>query len=177
MTLDVVEISTPIGTIRAATRDRVLCALAFVDRWTRVAAHLERRFGAVELRPATDPGGVATALRRYFDGATGALETLAVDTGGTAFQQRVWRALGDIPYGTTIAYGELARRIGEPAAVRAVGAANGANPISIVLPCHRVIGASGDLTGYGGGLARKRWLLAHEGVELDFRDVAARSVA
>ena len=80
----------------------------------------------------------------------------------TASQQRVWRALCDIAYGETISYGELARRIGQPAAARAVGLANGQNPIAIVVPCHRVIGANGSLTGYGGGLERKRWLLAHE---------------
>ncbi len=87
---------------------------------------------------------------------------LALAAEGTPFQQRVWRALCDIPYGETISYGELARRIGQPKAARAVGLANGQNPISIVVPCHRVIGADGSLTGYGGGLARKRWLLAHE---------------
>lgn len=88
---------------------------------------------------------------------------LALAAAGTVFQRRVWRALCDIPYGETISYGELARRIGQPKAARAVGLANGQNPISIVVPCHRVIGADGSLTGYGGGLARKRWLLAHEG--------------
>ena len=81
---------------------------------------------------------------------------------GTAFQQNVWRALCDIPYAATESYGALARRIDKPRAVRAVGAANGANPLSIIVPCHRVIGANGSLTGYGGGLPAKRWLLAHE---------------
>jgi len=82
----------------------------------------------------------------------------------TAFQKKVWTALRRIPSGITISYSELARRIGEPAAVRAVGAANGANPVAVIVPCHRVIGANGSLTGYGGGLERKQWLLAHEGV-------------
>ena len=100
-------------------------------------------------------------LRAYFAGELREFE-LPLAPEGTPFQQRVWRALCDIPFGETISYGELARRIGQPTASRAVGLANGRNPISIVVPCHRVIGADGSLTGYGGGLARKRWLLAHE---------------
>lgn len=100
-------------------------------------------------------------LQAYFAGELRDFE-LPLAAAGTPFQQRVWRALCDIPYGETISYGELARRIGQPKAARAVGLANGQNPIAIVVPCHRVIGADGSLTGYGGGLARKRWLLAHE---------------
>ena len=100
-------------------------------------------------------------LQAYFAGELRDFE-LPLAAGGTPFQQRVWRALCDIPYGETISYGELARRIGQPKAARAVGLANGQNPIAIVVPCHRVIGANGSLTGYGGGLERKRWLLAHE---------------
>ena len=100
-------------------------------------------------------------LRAYFAGELRRFE-LPLAFGGTPFQQRVWRTLCEIPYGETISYGELARRIGRPTASRAVGLANGQNPISIVVPCHRVIGANGSLTGYGGGLERKRWLLAHE---------------
>jgi methylated-DNA-[protein]-cysteine S-methyltransferase len=101
-------------------------------------------------------------LQAYFAGELRDFK-LPLAAEGTPFQQRVWRALCDIPYGETISYGELARRIGQPTASRAVGLANGQNPISIVVPCHRVIGANGSLTGYGGGLERKRWLLAHEG--------------
>ena len=100
-------------------------------------------------------------MQAYFAGELRDFE-LPLAAGGTPFQQRVWRALCDIPYGETISYGELARRIGQPKASRAVGLANGQNPIAIVVPCHRVIGANGSLTGYGGGLERKRWLLAHE---------------
>jgi len=85
-----------------------------------------------------------------------------VETGGTPFQQEVWRSLRAIPCGTTTSYGKLAAQIGRPAAVRAVGLANGANPVAVVIPCHRVIGSNGSLTGYGGGLERKRWLLDHE---------------
>lgn len=100
-------------------------------------------------------------LQAYFKGELRAFD-LAFDGAGTTFQRRVWQALCEIPYGETISYGELARRIGQPTASRAVGLANGQNPISIIVPCHRVIGASGKLTGYGGGLPRKQWLLAHE---------------
>ena len=106
-------------------------------------------------------GGV---LRRYFGGDVGALDTVPVELNGTPFQKTVWQALRRIPCGTTISYAELARRIGDPAAVRAVGTANGANPVAVIVPCHRVIGSNGNLTGYGGGLDRKQWLLEHEGV-------------
>ena len=106
-------------------------------------------------------GTVREELQAYFAGELKDFD-LSLAPQGTEFQQRVWRALRDIPYGETISYGELAARIGQPNASRAVGMANGQNPISIVVPCHRVIGADGTLTGYGGGIERKRWLLAHE---------------
>jgi methylated-DNA-[protein]-cysteine S-methyltransferase len=108
------------------------------------------------------PRTLTDALGAYFAGDLHAIDPLETRTGGTHFQQRVWTELRRIPAGGTITYGELARRIGRPAACRAVGLANGSNPISIVVPCHRVIGADGQLTGYGGGIARKRWLLDHE---------------
>ena len=104
---------------------------------------------------------VTAQLTAYFGGRLRAFE-VPVDPGGTPFQSRVWRALQDIPYGQTESYGALARRLGDPKAVRAVGLANGANPISIIIPCHRVVGSDGSLVGYGGGLERKRWLLDHE---------------
>ena len=107
---------------------------------------------------------VRAVLSRYFSGECAALESIGVELNGTGFQKKVWQALRRIPSGSTISYAELARRIGEPSAVRAVGAANGANPVALVVPCHRVIGSDGSLTGYGGGLERKRWLLVHEGV-------------
>lgn len=106
---------------------------------------------------------MASRLERYFAGEFEALGGVALDPGGTAFQRRVWTALGRIARGTTLAYGALARDLGLPDAVRAVGAANGANPIAILVPCHRVVASDGGLTGYGGGLARKKWLLEHEG--------------
>jgi methylated-DNA-[protein]-cysteine S-methyltransferase len=125
-----------------------------------------------ESRPSTDWVQDATAaplaatreqLSEYFAGSRRTFE-LPLRLQGTAFQQRVWRELTEIPYGDTWSYGQLAARIGKPSASRAVGLANGRNPISILVPCHRVIGADGSLTGYGGGLERKQWLLAHEGL-------------
>jgi methylated-DNA-[protein]-cysteine S-methyltransferase len=123
--------------------------------------------------PAVQPDGgrrSATAvlarareqLAEYFAGSRTAFD-LPLAPAGTAFQRRVWDALRTIPYGATLSYSELARRLGDPRATRAVGAANGKNPIPIIVPCHRVIGARGELTGFGGGLERKRWLLEHEG--------------
>jgi methylated-DNA-[protein]-cysteine S-methyltransferase len=120
----------------------------------------------------------ARQLAAYFAGELRAFE-LALVPKGTAFQQRVWTALQQIPYGTTMSYGQLANVLGDARAVRAVGLANGRNPIAIIIPCHRVIGANGSLTGYGGGLHRKQWLLAREGAALwppaPAADVAAAS--
>ena len=117
----------------------------------------------VEFVRAANPGGLSSALAAYFGGDLTAIEKLPVaESAGTAFQRSVWRALRAIPCGESRSYGDIARAIGRPAAVRAVGLANGSNPICIVVPCHRVIGASGKLVGYGGGVERKRWLLAHE---------------
>jgi methylated-DNA-[protein]-cysteine S-methyltransferase len=113
-----------------------------------------------------DPGGAASALRAYFAGDLQAVDRLTVDPMGTPFQIRVWNALRSVGVGRTASYTEIANAIGAPTATRAVGAANGANPIAIVVPCHRIIGAAGSLVGYGGGLERKRWLLEHEGVLL-----------
>lgn len=121
--------------------------------------HAARR--AVAVRDDTHLSASLEQLRAYFAGHLQIFD-LPIKAQGTPFQQRVWAALCEIPYGETISYGELARRIGQPTASRAVGLANGQNPISIIVPCHRVIGANGTLTGYGGGLDRKRWLLAHE---------------
>ena len=115
--------------------------------------------GSEELPTSDDPAGVLSRLRAYFAGARAATDTIAVDLGGTEFQRRVWSKLREIPCGRTLSYGDLAAAIGAPKAVRAVGAANGANPASIVVPCHRVIGSHGALVGYGGGIERKRWLL------------------
>ncbi len=169
MTLELGEFESPIGKIVVAVHDGCLCALRFDEHWAPMRALLQKRFGQVEFRTAADPAGVITCLRRYFAGDLQALDTIAVDTGGTAFQQRVWNALRKIPAGRTVSYGDIAAAIGAPSAVRAVGAANGSNPVGIVLPCHRVIGSNGQLTGYGGGLERKRWLLAHESAQGELR--------
>lgn len=156
---------TPIGKLHLAATGGVLRVLAFEEAWPRRRASLEARgarlvSGGGDLRPFRD------ALERYFEGEIEALGSLSAEPWGTPFQRRVWSALRRIPAGRTCSYGELAARIGRPAASRAVGAANGANPVAVVLPCHRVVGSDGRLTGYGGGMSRKRWLLAHEGVAL-----------
>jgi methylated-DNA-[protein]-cysteine S-methyltransferase len=105
-------------------------------------------------------------MRAYLAGDLGCLNCIPVSTGGTAFQQEVWSALRTIPPGTVLSYGEMAARLGKPGSYRAVGMTNALNPIAIVVPCHRLVGANGALTGYAGGLERKRWLLQHEGVDL-----------
>lgn len=163
MILDSASFASPIGAIRVAAHDDKLCALNFADRWPAQLRWLERRFGEVTLQEVDDPAGIVAALGAYFDGRLDALEHIEVDAGGTPFQARVWRALTSIPVGQTISYAELAHRVGSPQAARAVGAANGRNPVSLVVPCHRVIGGNRRLVGYGGGLDRKRWLLTHEG--------------
>jgi methylated-DNA-[protein]-cysteine S-methyltransferase len=159
-------LSTPVGDVTLYARGEALCGLVFVDRGERLHAYLRGRFGDVVYRPARDPGGARDRVRDYLDGDLRALDDIAVDLGGTEFQARVWAALRQIPLGATCSYGELARAVGSAAAVRAVGAANGANPVSIVVPCHRVVAADGKLHGYGGGLPRKQWLLQHEGALL-----------
>ena len=163
MTIDLTELPSPIGRIVVAVHDGRLCALDFADRWPRRQAALARRFGTPTFQRVADAGGVVRRLAAYFAGDLTALESIAVDPGGTPFQQQVWNALRKIPAGRTTTYGELARTVGKPGAARAVGAANGANPVGIVIPCHRAIGTDGTLHGYAGGLPRKRWLLRHEG--------------
>lgn len=151
------EFATPIGRLRIAADDVGLRYVIFerdkygpkdVEGWKRDAAGLKTP---------------REQLLAYFAGECSTFD-LALNPVGTPFQQTVWRTLAEIPYGRTWSYGDLARRIGEPKAVRAVGAANGRNPLPIVLPCHRVIGSDGSLTGFGGGLPIKRFLLDHEGV-------------
>ncbi len=160
------RVATPIGElIVVADAEGNLRTIDWTDHEKRMRQLLDRQYGkgTYELKPARNPGGLSTAMRRYFDGDLTAIDGLPVKTAGTTFQRSVWRALSRIECGTTISYAELARRIGKPKAVRAVGLANGQNPIGIVVPCHRVIGSNGSLTGYGGGLSRKKWLLKHEG--------------
>lgn len=139
-------------------------ALDFDGYQARRDALLRRHYGSgIAPAGAAVPGAIATALDAYFAGDIAGVHGLPVATAGTDFQRSVWRALMEVPAGRTWSYADVARRIGRPAAVRAVGLANGANPVAIIVPCHRVIGADGSLTGYGGGLERKRWLLRHEG--------------
>ena len=156
------RIDTPVGPMVLLARDGVLLLLEFDDAGDRVAREMKARFGAVELVPASDPFGLSTKARAYFAGDLAAIDGIATDGGGTEFERRVWADLKAIPCGTTQSYGDIARRLGVIGLSRAVGIANARNPIAIVVPCHRVIGADGSLTGYGGGLERKRWLLAHE---------------
>jgi methylated-DNA-[protein]-cysteine S-methyltransferase len=162
-TLALATAATPIGPVHCAVHDGRLCALEFGDRWPRRLRWLGDRFGGLTTRTEADPARVVSRLVRYFAGELDALEGVALELIGTPFQQRVWTALRAVPAGRTASYGEIARTVCGPAAARAVGAANGANPIAIAVPCHRVIGADGRLTGYAGGIERKRWLLAHEG--------------
>jgi methylated-DNA-[protein]-cysteine S-methyltransferase len=156
------HMTSPVGNLLLVWRGEALCALGFDDREDRMAASLKGRFGPVKFSRAEDPHGFRPCLEEYFAGDLDALERIAVDTGGTPFQQNVWRLLREIPAGKTATYGELAAKLGSPGAARAVGMANGMNPVAIVVPCHRVIGSAGKLVGYGGGIDRKRWLLTHE---------------
>ncbi len=157
------HVDSPIGRMILLARNGVLLLLEFEEAGDRVARELKARFGEYALVPKSNPYGLSDRIRAYFAGDLGAIDDIATDGGGTPFQRRVWEELKRIPRGTTISYGELARRIGNPNAMRAVGLANGRNPVSVVVPCHRVIGADGSLTGYGGGMKRKEWLLRHEG--------------
>lgn len=172
------RLRTPIGELVIVSDEKArVRAIDWHDYEDRMLRKLSLHYGARgwTLTSAADPFGATAALAAYMDGNLAALDALAVETGGTAFQRQVWRALREIPTGTTISYRELAKRIDRPSAVRAVGLANGANPIGIVVPCHRVIGANGSLTGYAGGLQRKRWLIAHEARHADRPPVEIRA--
>jgi methylated-DNA-[protein]-cysteine S-methyltransferase len=154
---------SPLGALLLAfDRDERLWALDFEDHAERMHGLLRRRGHSVPPPLDRAPRMLRDALERYFAGELAALDKLEVHMGGSDFQRCVWRALRAIPAGSTTTYGRLARDLGRPSASRAVGHANGSNPIGIVVPCHRVIGADGTLTGYAGGIERKRWLLAHE---------------
>ena len=160
------RIETPLGPMVLVARDCVILLLEFEDASDRVLRQMQARFGAVELQPASNHFGISDHIRAYFAGDIHALDNLLTDGGGTEFERRVWTELRKIPVGTTVSYGAIARKLGDIQHSRAVGTANGRNPIAIVVPCHRVIGADGSMTGYGGGIARKEWLLRHEGALL-----------
>jgi methylated-DNA-[protein]-cysteine S-methyltransferase len=161
--ISVDEYASPIGPLTIAERAGRVCLLHFGADGADVDAYLQRWYPDDE-RVRRPIDSIRDVLQRYFAGDCRALDAVAVELNGTPFQRKVWDALRTIPAGSTLSYADLARRIGEPRAVRAVGAANGANPVAVIVPCHRVIGTHGTLTGYGGGLDRKQWLLAHEGV-------------
>ena len=155
--------ASPVGPLLIVTDEAgTLRALDFADYEERMHKLLGRHYGAYELVEGAAPASVAEALDAYFAGDVTAIEKLPTATGGTEFQRAVWKALREIPAGTTQSYGALAARLGKPGASRAVGLANGSNPVGIVVPCHRVIGANGTLTGYAGGMKTKAWLLEHE---------------
>ena len=159
------RLKTPIGEMLiVADRDGNLRATDWTDHEARMRRLLRLQYGedGFRLEPARNLRGLRDAMSRYFAGELEVIDSLPVKSGGTPFQREVWRALRRIPCGRTISYAQLAKRIGRPTAIRAVGHANGANPVSIVVPCHRVIGSDGSLSGYGGGIERKLWLLEHE---------------
>jgi methylated-DNA-[protein]-cysteine S-methyltransferase len=158
MDLERAVLESPIGDLGVAVAPEGVRILALPDSRDQEALR-----SVAPLPPTRRTERVLALLRAYFDGDLDALAKIPVAPEGTAFQLRVWEELRRIPVGSTWSYRQLAESIGRPAAVRAVGLANGRNPVAIVVPCHRVIGADGTLVGYGGGLPRKRWLLEHEG--------------
>ena len=165
LSLFIDSVETPLGELLlVADEAGRLRALDWADYEDRMLRLLRLHYGkdGFRLEPEYNPHGLRDRMNRYFAGDLEAITEIPVRTAGTPFQRQVWQALRNIPGGSVISYGKLAVQITRPRAVRAVGLANGSNPIGIVVPCHRVIGANGSLTGYGGGLERKRWLLEHE---------------
>jgi len=149
----------PLTLITTAAHDVV--ALDFEDNHSRLASHLRRH--SLTAHPGPPPPQSAEALKAYFEGHLAALAQIPTAPHGTIFQTKVWQALTQIPPGQTRSYAQIAASLSQPTASRAIGLANGQNPISLIIPCHRVIGRDGSLTGYAGGISRKAWLLAHEG--------------
>jgi O-6-methylguanine DNA methyltransferase len=166
LTLHCTFIETPVGTMRAMASGTALCACEFYNdrRMARLDARLVRWFGAPDIHDGANRVLEQTSLwlDAYFSGLSADAATLPLDLRGAPFELKVWHALRGIAPGTTATYGGIAARVHSPGAARAVGLANGANPIAIIVPCHRVIGSDGTLTGYGGGLDKKTWLLDHE---------------
>ena len=173
--LRVDRLPTPIGDALIVTDEAgYVRALDWDDRRPGMMRLLSLHYGSIALEPGAAPAHVTSALHDYFEGNFSSLGAIEWRTRGTPFQRTVWAALTMIAPGQTLGYGALAAKLGFPTAARAVGLANGSNPISVVVPCHRVIGFNGTLTGYGGGMERKRWLLRHEGAT--FRDKLAQPV-
>jgi methylated-DNA-[protein]-cysteine S-methyltransferase len=166
MKLLIDRLESPMGQMVLITNGDRLCTLDFADCEQRTLSLLNKRYQSFELVEYIDPHGFSSQVQAYLAGDFASVRDIKFDLGGTDFQQLVWQALRQIPVGKTITYGELAVKVGKPTAARAVGMANSLNPIAIVIPCHRVLGARSHLTGYAGGLARKQWLLAHEGISL-----------
>jgi methylated-DNA-[protein]-cysteine S-methyltransferase len=164
--LELDAVASPIGPITLVTDGERLISLDFDGFASRLQALLTKRYGPdFRLVPTADPLGASSRLRAWLDGDLAAFDGLPVEPGGTAFQRRVWQALREIPPGRTESYGRIAARLGAPNSSRAVGHANSLNPVAIVIPCHRVVGADARLTGYAGGLDRKAWLLRHEAAQ------------
>jgi len=162
MILRTSTVKSPAGACWLAVSEAGLCALGLGPRAAEdLEARMRRRFPSARVEPSRDPDGAASRIAAYFAGER-ALDGVRLDLGGTPFQARVWRALCAIPLGSTLSYAALATRLGVPTAIRAVAGANARNPVSLAVPCHRVIGKDGSLTGYAWGTDAKAWLLAHE---------------
>lgn len=155
-------IDTPIGGLVVVHVDSTVLAAEFADRRDRLD-RWQMKTGTIAEGSGEGESVIRAALNAYFSGQANALDVIPVAIGGDGMSRAVWEALVRIPVGDTLTYGGLAKQLGKPKAARAVGRATGANPIALFVPCHRVVGASGALTGYAGGLERKQWLLAHEG--------------
>lgn len=159
------RLDSPLGEMQLVTdAEQSVRALEFADHRIRLQRLLYEHYGKVDLTETTAPAQIVDALARYFKGELDALNSLCTATGGTEMQCNVWAALRDIPAGQTTSYGKMAKKLGftDPRAAIEIGAANAANPIAIIVPCHRVIASNGDLKGYVWGVHRKRWLLEHE---------------
>ena len=157
------ELESPVGIVYVISDGTNLRAVDFSGYEPRMHRLLARHYDRYVIHAARQASDDCTHLKDYFAGDLHAIDNLAVATNGTEFQRAIWAALRTIPAGTTVSYASIADQVGRPKACRAVGLANGSNPIAIVVPCHRVIGTNHNLTGYGGGIERKQWLLKHEG--------------
>ncbi len=155
-------LATPLGEMVVVTSDRAVHLVDFADCEDRRRTLADRHLGKTGITDRAPVSPASRALHAYFSGDVTAIDRLDVATSGTSFQEEVWAALRRIPAGHTCGYGVMAERLGRPNAARAVGRANGLNPVSIIIPCHRLVGASGSLTGYAGGIERKKWLVRHE---------------